>query len=93
MSMDIGDVLRIDVNELQRKSDALDEAGFIFDYWHGTYVNRAGKMLFTHHVVDSLSAEELEKLIADAQPTGQWQFFAFKQPWPELRAELEARYA
>lgn len=78
--------------ELQRKSDALDAGGFIFDYIHGTYVNRAGKMLFTHQLVDSLSAEELEKRIAEAKPTGDWQFFAFKQPWAALRAELEARY-
>jgi len=78
--------------ELQRKSDALDGGGFIFDCRHGTYVNRAGKMLFTHQLVDSLSAEELEKRVAEARPTGEWQFFAFKQPWPDLRAELEARY-
>jgi hypothetical protein len=78
--------------ELQRKSDALDAGGFIFDYVRGTYVNRAGKMLFTHQLVDSLSAEELEKRILGAEPTGEWQFFAFGQPWPELRAKLEARY-
>ena len=90
--MDLGDILKLDVDELKRKSDALDAGGFIFDYWHGTYVNKAGKMLFTHHVVDSLSAEELEARITEAKPTGEWQFFAFKQPWPELRAKLEARY-
>jgi hypothetical protein len=78
--------------ELERKSDALDAGGFIFDYIHGTYVNRAGKMLFTHNVVNSLSADELEKRIAEAKPTGEWQFFAIEQPWPELRKELEARY-
>jgi hypothetical protein len=78
--------------ELTRKADALDAGGFIFDLRHGTYVNRVGKMLFTHLVVDSLSAEELEKRIAEAKPTGEWQFFATKQPWPELREELEARY-
>jgi hypothetical protein len=78
--------------ELQRKSDALDGGGFVFDYVHGTYVNAVGKMLFTHQLVDSLSAEELEKRVADAKPTGEWQFFAFKQPWPEIRAILEARY-
>jgi hypothetical protein len=78
--------------ELQRKSDALDAGGFIFDYWHGTYVNVKGKMLFTHQLVDSLSAGELEKRIAEAKPTGEWQFFAFKQPGPETRAILEARY-
>jgi hypothetical protein len=77
--------------ELTRKADALDAGGFIFDCRHGTYVNRAGKMLFTHIVVDSLTAEELEKRIAEARPTGEWQFFG-RQPWPELREELEARY-
>ena len=80
------------MSELKRKADALDAGGFIFDYIHGTYVNRAGKMLFTHQLVDSLSAEELEKRLAKAKPTGEWQFFAFRQPWPELRAKLEARY-
>jgi hypothetical protein len=80
------------LSELERKDDALDAGGFIFDYWHGTYVNATGKMLFTHQLVDSLSAGELEKRIAEARPTGEWQFFAFKQPWPKLRAELEARY-
>jgi len=75
-----------------RKADALDAGGFIYDCRHGTYVNRAGKMLFTHHVVGSLTADELEKRVAEAKPTGEWQFFAFRQPWPELRAELEARY-
>jgi hypothetical protein len=78
--------------EHHRKADALDAGGFIFDYWYGTYVNKADKMLFTHRVVDSLSAEQLEERIAAAKPTGDWQFFAFQQPWPELRAELEARY-
>jgi hypothetical protein len=80
------------MEELERKDQALDGGGFIFDYWHGTYVNKAGKMLFTHQLVDSLSAEELENRVARARPTGEWQFFAFEQPWPELRAELEARY-
>jgi hypothetical protein len=78
--------------EHKRKADALDAGGFLFDYIRGTYVNKAGKMLFTHHLVDALSAEELEKRIAEAKPTGEWQFFAFRQPWPELRAKLEARY-
>ncbi len=80
------------MSELKRKADALDAGSFIFDYWHGTYVNAAGKMLFTHQLVDSLSAEELEKRIAAAKPTGEWQFFAFEQPWPALRAKLESRY-
>lgn len=75
-----------------RKADALDAGGFVYDYWHGTYVNKAGRMLFTHRLVGSLSVEELEQRIAEAQPTGEWQYFAFEQPWPELRAELEARY-
>ena len=81
------------MEELQRKSDALDAGGFIFDYEHGTYVNAKGKMLFTHQLVDSMSADELEQRIAAARPTGEWQFFAFEQPWPELRVQLEARYA
>ena len=81
------------MDELERKDNALDAGGFIFDYEHGTYVNAKGKMLFTHQLVDSLSAEELEKRIARARPTGQWQFFAFRQPWPQLRVELEARYS
>ena len=80
------------MEELQRKSDALDAGGFFFDYVRGTYVNKQARMLFTHQLVDSLNAEELEKRIAEAKPTGQWQFFAFKQPWTELRMELEARY-
>jgi hypothetical protein len=79
--------------EHKRKADALDAGGFIFDYWHGTYVNKAGKMLFTHYVVDSVTPEELEKRIAEAKPTGEWQFFAIEQPWPELRAKLVARYS
>jgi hypothetical protein len=78
--------------EHHQKADALDAGGFIFDYWYGTYVNRASRMLFTHNVVGSLSAEELRKRIAEAKPIGEWQFFAVRQPWPELRAELEARY-
>jgi hypothetical protein len=78
--------------ELQRKSDALDAGGFWFDYVHGTYVNKTNKLVFTHQLVDSLTAEALEKRIAEAKPTGEWQFFAFEQPWPELRAKLEWRY-
>lgn len=78
--------------EYHRKADALDAGGFIFDCRHGTYVNKAGKMLFTHQIVDSLSAEQLEKRIAEAKPTGEWQFFAFTQPWRELRDKLTARY-
>lgn len=78
--------------ELTRKADALDAGGFIFDYIHGTYVNRAGKMLFTHQFIDSLSADEVERRVAEAKPADEWQFFSFKQPWPALRTELEARY-
>jgi hypothetical protein len=78
--------------EHYRKADALDAGGFFFDYVHGTYVNKANKILLTHQLVDSLSAEDLEKKLAEAKPTGEWQYLAFIQPWPELRARLERRY-
>jgi hypothetical protein len=76
-----------------KKSDALDAGGFHFDYRFGTYTNVRGKMLFTHQLVDALSEDELVARVAEATPTGEWQFFGFTQPGPSTRAKLLAAYS
>ena len=76
-----------------QKSDALDGGGFVFDYRYGTYVNVRKKMLFSHQLVDSLSAEELEARVAAAAPTGDWQFFCTKPPTRSVREQIVAVYS
>jgi hypothetical protein len=76
-----------------KKSDALDAGGFHFDYRFGTYVNIRGKMLFTHQLVDALNDDELALRVAMAVPTGEWQFFSFEQPSPDIREELVNAYS
>jgi hypothetical protein len=76
-----------------RKSDALDAGGFVFDYRHGTYVNVRKKMLFSHQLVDSLSAEELEARVAAAVPRRDWLLFCLKPPTRYVRETIKAVYS
>ena len=69
-----------------RKSDLLDAGRYFFDYHHGTYVNWEKKMLFSHQLVDAISADELEQRIANAVPSGEWQLFCLKPPPASVRA-------
>ncbi len=76
-----------------RKSDVLDAGGYVFDYYYGTYVNKAHKILFSHMFVDAHSADELHARIARSIPSSEWQFFCLKPPHPSVREELEEAYA
>jgi hypothetical protein len=75
-----------------KKSDVLDAGAFFFDYWHGTYVNKPKRMLFSHQLVDSLTAEELAARIANAVPTDEWQFFGLEPPSEYVRNKVLERY-
>src|SRR5262249_36381028 len=79
--------------EMCRKGEILDTGRFFFDYWHGTYVNRPKKMLFSHQLVDLLTANELEARIARAVPTDEWQFFCIEPPSEYVRKKVLQRYA
>ena len=75
-----------------KKADALDAGQFVFDYIKGTYVNVSKKILFSHQFVDAHSAEELEVYVAQAKPTGEWQFYCLKPVAPDVRERTIARY-
>jgi hypothetical protein len=75
-----------------RKSDLLDAGRYFFDYHHGTYVNWKRRCSFSHQLVDSLSADELEERLAKAVPTGEWQFFCLKPPSEYVRKKVLERY-
>src|SRR5687767_8218952 len=83
---------RIRGTRMCRKSDLLDAGRYFFDYHHGTYVNWEKKMLFSHQLVDAISADELEQRIADAVPSGEWQLFCLKPPPESVRKKVLERY-
>jgi hypothetical protein len=78
---------------MSRKGQILDAGRFRFDYWHGTYVNKSKRMLFSHQLVDLLTADELEDRIAKAVPTAEWQFFCIEEPTEYVRKKVLERYA
>jgi hypothetical protein len=79
--------------EHRRKSDALDATGFVFDYYHGTYVNPKLKAIISYQYLDSLTAAEAESWLPKIGPSDEWQFFCLKPPHPAARKELELAYS
>ncbi|MEJ1966727.1 MAG: hypothetical protein WDO56_36360 [Gammaproteobacteria bacterium] len=75
-----------------KKADVLDDAGYLFDYIHGTYVNRSRKVIVSLQFTDDLSAEDLQARLAVARETADWQFLFLKPPSPYIRQKLVTDY-
>jgi hypothetical protein len=75
-----------------RKADVLADAGYLFDYVNGTYVNKSRKVVVSLKFTDDVSAEELEARLAAAPRSAEWQFLFLESPSPRVRQELIAEY-
>jgi hypothetical protein len=73
------------------KTHILEEAGYVFNFERGLYVNRAERKAFSVEFAEDHDEAEIEARITEpAPPSGEWCFYFNRQPSNGVRQQLSA---